>query len=604
MLSRTAAGSRIPILRPRRPPSATGILPRPRLFTQNSKLLLLTRHTPRPQLPYLSQPRIAYRLSPLDQQVLRLLSTETKRYVKEQTVLAARWTLIGWTFLVLAGISYFGIQIEIDERNNPTPGDWTFWTRNLVRGARSFREARGGIGIIDWAKVGSSYLQALQRLEGEKDGKGLQQQADGEGITIADLGEAGLDISSKSWEWRAGYFEVLMGCAEAAERLDDMVLDTVRRLVYPKEVVVGPSNPDPRPPAPYMGAAPLEENTTKAFDAPESFYMRVLTGKGFTTKQRLEAAWKFAAWLEETGLNESAEEMYKWGVDIAKAAVPTPDAVLDPKTLVLKASDPASTAITGDDSYPTSNILSAVTKLAAHRARGGDVAFALPILISVLRAHRAAPISPLAVKRRPPPQQAQGGSDLDAAVSMITSLFRAPVFPSEPPSGDTRLLRESPLPTCEEGELMLYIGEILFASSPASSEGLSWTKQAVQVAEANLDATSSKGQSVLPTEERQQCKSCLRAGASNWEAMLLRLASQNADVGAREGGQNAGWLEWRGWFGGSGGSKGKTLDEAREGMLEAEMQRVEELKDRISKEMIGEDMYKHRGAGGGGVWIG
>jgi hypothetical protein len=50
--------------------------------------------------------------------------------------------------------------------------------------------------------------------------------------------------------------------------------------------------------------------------------------------------------------------------------------------------------------------------------------------------------------------------------------------------------------------------------------------------------------------------------------------------------------------------KGEVLDEARESVLEAEMQRVEKLKERISKEMIGEDMFKYRGSGGGGVWVG
>ncbi|KAM0718206.1 hypothetical protein Q7P37_006538 [Cladosporium fusiforme] len=603
MLSRIAPGSRIPALRPRRPPSANGVLPRPRPFTQHSKLQLLARHSIRPQLPYLSQPHISRRLSPLDQQVLRLLSTETKRYVIDQSWLAARWTAIAWTFAVLAGIAFFGIQIELDERRNPTPAEWTFWTRNYVRGARFNKEGRDGVGIVDWARVGSDYLKALLRLESATDGKDLVDQVDGEGIVIPDVGKAGLDISGKSWEWRAGYFEVLMGCAEAAERMSDMVLDTTRGYVYPKEIVIGPSNPDPRPPAPYMGAAPLEENVTKAFDAPESFYMRVLTGKGFTTKQRLEAAWKYAAWLETSGLDESAEEMYKWAVDIAKSNLSNPDSILDPKTFLL--TDPSSKSITADTSAPTSNILSALTKLGAHTARRGDVATGLPILLSVLRAHRAAPISPNPIKRRAPPQKVEGGSDIDAAISTITSLFTAPVFPAPPPSGDTPVVRETPLPTCEEGELMLYIGEILFATSPASSEGLSWTKQATQIASANLDASSGKGQHYLTPEEKQQCKSCFRAGVSNWETMLLQLASKNVDLKSREGGQSAGWFEWRGWFGGGGsGVKGKTLDEARMGVLEAEMQEVEILKEKIAKEVIDEDIYKHRGSGGGGVWVG
>jgi len=536
--------------------------------------------------------------------VLRLLSTETKSYVREQTWLAVRWTAIGWTFIVLAGIAYFGITIVIDENRNPTPAEWSFWTKNCVRGARAAKEDRGATGIIDWAIVGASYLGALERLESGKDGEGAKQQADGEGIIIPDVGKAGLDVTEKSWEWRSGYFEAIIGCAEAAEHMNDMVLDTTRGIVYPKEIVIGPSNPDPRPPAPYMGAAPLEENTKKAFDAPETFYMKILTSKGFTTKQRLEAAWKFATWLEHTGLNDSAEEMYKWAIDIAKSALPAPDAVLDPATLTVREIHSRTDASCSAVSAVTPNVLSAITRLATHRARNGDVASALPILLSVLRAHHTAPVTPFPTRRRPQPQQSEAGSDLDAAVALIGSFFSAPVYPSQPPSGDTPLLRETATPTCEEAELMMYVGEILFATSPSSSAGLSWTKQATEIAEANLDAGGGRGQPLLTKEERQKCKSCLRAGAANWENMLLQLASQNVDMRTREGSQSAGWFEWRGWFGGSGGAKGEVLDEAREGVLEAEMQRVEKLKERISKEMIGEDLYKHRGSGGGGVWIG
>lgn len=604
MFSSTIAGSRIPVLRPRRPPSAQGLLPRPRQFTQNTKLLLFTRHNLRPQLPYLSQPHLARRPSPLDQQVLRLLSTETKTYVKDQVWLAARWNVIAWTFIALAGIAYFGVQIAIDETRNPTPAEWTFFTKHWVRAARATKEDREGHGVVDWAFVGSSYLGALKRLEGGMDGKGVREQADGEGIIIPDVGKAGLDVTEKSWEWRSGYFEVIMGCAEAAEHLTDMVLDRTRHFVYPKEIVIGPSNPDPRPPAPYMGAAPLEENVEKAYEAPETFYMRVLTGTGFSTKQRLEAAWKFATWLEHTGLNESAEEMYKWAIDIAKLALPAPDAVIDPKTQVIKEAHSKNTASGADVSAVTSNVLSAVTKLATHRARNGDVASALPIFLSVLRAHHIAPVTPYPTRRRPPPQQSEAGSDLDAAINLIASLFQAPVFPSEPPSGDTPLLRETAKPTCEEAELMMYVGEILFATSPASSAGLTWTKQAAEIAEANLDAGGGKGQPLLTKEEKQKCKSCMRAGAANWETMLLQLAEQNVDMKTREGAQSAGWFEWRGWFGGSGGGKGEVLDEARESVLELEMQQVEKLKARIAKESMGDELLKHRASGGGGVWMG
>ncbi|KAI3478644.1 hypothetical protein L1887_59356 [Cichorium endivia] len=452
MLSRTAAGSRLPALRPRRPPSANGALPRPRPFTQHSKLQLVTRHSLRPQLPYLSQPHLVRRLSPLDQQVLRLLSTETKRYVKDQTWLALRWTAIGWTFLILAGISMFGIQIELDERKNPTPTEWTFWTKHYLRSARGSKEDRAGVGIVDWARVASSYLNALGRLEGEQDGKDVMEQADGEGIVIPDVGKA--------------------------ERRRNVQMGSRHREIGHVQPRFDPRLQDLPPRRPKLQSR--------------------------SSPRRRSAHAQHSLSPDQTG------------------ALTLLDAATSPT--VYPSSSPSSEPTARHPSHPTRTS-------AAH-----------------------------------PPPKPEGGSDIDAAVSMITSLFTAPVFPPEPPSGDRPVVRETPLPTCEEGELMLYIGEILFATSPASTEGLSWTKQAT---------------------------------------MLLRLAEKNVDVQSREGGQSAGWLEWRGWFGGGGSAvKGKTLEEARMGVLESEMQEVEKLKEKIAKEVMVEDIYKHRGSGGGGVWVG
>lgn len=292
LLPRTA---RIPLLRPLRPPN---ILHRHRPFTQNSQLLLLARHTPRPHLPYLSQPSFTKLPGP-SQQLTRLLSTENRRFFREQVYLAGKWTLIGWTFFVLGATIYFGMIIERDERENPTPSEWRFFTRHALRSARAYMSVveRQAGAFVDWAKVGGTMRECLNRLEDvTKDGKGLMEPADGEEILIPDVGKAGFDISGKSYEWRTGYFEVIMGCATAAEHLEGMVLDKSRNMVFPKEVVIGPSNPDPRPVPPYMAAAPYEENCGAAFEKPETFYMRVLTGRGFTTKQRMDAALGYANW--------------------------------------------------------------------------------------------------------------------------------------------------------------------------------------------------------------------------------------------------------------------------------------------------------------------
>ena len=455
-------------------------------------------------------------------------------------------------------------------------------------------ETEGG-GFIDWARVGSYYRDILKRLEdtSSEDGRGLQDSAGaGEAILVPDLGKAGFDISGKSYEWRTGYFEVIMGCAAAAEHLDGLILDKSRRLVFSKEYMIGPSNPDPRPVSASMKAAPLEENCEPPFAPPEVYYMRVLTGKGFTTRQKLDAALGYANWLEFKKLDETAEEMYKWGVDIAKAALPVPaDAVVDARTNVVSADG---------SKEATPNLLRSITALAIYHARTGNLSSALPMLLSVLRARRVAPVSGFPLPKDDDPSGPS--TDIGVAIEFIRKLFRPPAYPPPPPSGDDPLERPNEKPTCEESELMLYIGEILFATSPQSAEGLGWTRQAVAIAEANLHRPKAmRGDAI----EEKKCKECLLTGVGNWETMLRRLSSEQVATSIREGRRDAGLLEWRGWFGrGDGGVKGKTLDELSNGLLEEELEQVKRMKDQIAREGIAEELVNTKGAHVGGTWIG
>lgn len=528
-------------------------------------------------MPYLSQPILhRQRPHPLNQHMTRLLSTETKRYVKEQFWLATKWTAILWTFLFLGGMVYYGISVEKSERENPTPSEWKFLVRRTFANARasSSQQVAEQVGYIDWAAVGSRYLKVLLRLEDPNyEGKGLIEGAgQGEDIMIEGVGKAGFDVSAKSWPWRAGYFETIMGCAKAAEHVDSMVLDKTRGLVFPKAVMIGPSNPDPRPTPPYMASAPREEDCTRPFDPPETFYMRVLTGRGFTTKQRMEAASAYANWLEFKGLQESAEEMYRWNVDIAKDALEVDsEEILDSKTGVLRQSDSTS-------AHVTPNLLRATTDLAIFKARTGDVASALPMLLSVLRARRAAPVSPF-----PPPIESTDESA--SGKSKLWKILSPPRFPPSPPSGDNPIIRSSDTPTCDESELMLYIGEILFATSPQSDEGLAWTRQAVQIADQN---SAPQGRSPSPgldaAAERKKCKECLLTGVSNWDAMLTKLASQQSP-------SKKSWFSWGG---------GASMDRISE--LEDERRRLE-----IQKECIARDAAADRPraiSNPSGVWIG
>lgn len=563
MLSQRATTSRILSIRPLRPPSPPQNTPKPRLFTQNNSLLLIAQRSnaPRPQLPYLTQPAFKRSNGP-SQQLARLLSTETRSYVKEQTWLAVKWTVIPCTLLALATIVFFGVSVELEEHENPTPEEWTLITRHNLRGARYFArpELLETTGYIDWAKVGIRLRRALARLEDPAcDGKGLTEpEGDGEEIVIEGVGRAGFDISAKSWAWRAGYFEVVMGCAAAAERLDSMVMDKTQGGVFHKEFVVGPSNPDPRPKPVYMTASPLEENVVPASPPPETYYMRVLTGKGFTTKQKMEAARAYANWLDFKHLPESAEEMYRWSLDIAKSALPldaNSEDIIDRETAVLKQSDSASNI--------TPNLLRASTDLAVHYATNGNVTAALPILLSVLRARRSAPISPFPAFPTPMKSDSDGG-----ILDTITSLFSKARFPDPPPSGDNPLIRGSDKPACEESALMLYIGEILFASNP-SKESLGWTRQAVTIADASLSLPSLTSE-MEEEDEKKKCMECLVTGVDNWNTMLSRLASAETAAVSKSW-----WFSW--------GSASKVDTQAE---LQEDQKKIGALKDRIARDKI------------------
>lgn len=600
MLSTSIPRTRILHIRPPRPPSATlklHVSPPARVLHSSSRRSLARRISTRPQLPYLSQPLNRSHPSLLgpNPQLARLLSTENRRYISEQVYLAAKWTGIFWVFAALLSISYFGVQLELEERRAPTPEEWGWRARTALRTARKqLRAGEEGAGMVDWVYVGGLLRSCLKGVE--RDLPSVAEE-DG-GIVVDGVGKAGLDVSGKSWPWVSGYFEVLMGCAAAAERLEGTVLDKRQKAVFLAEQVVGPSNPDPRPlPVASQAQRPREEDCEPAFEPPETYYMRILTSKGFTTKQKLDAAWAFANWLEFKGLNKSAEEMYRWGIDIAKGGMELLPAdsykIVDSKTAVLHPD-------MGDK--VSENLFRATTALAIHHARAGNPSAALPILLSILRARRAtAVVQSGATPRSQPEPEA-------TSKAILSSIFTPPHFPPPPPSGDTPALRTTDKPTCEESELMLYIGEILFATSSKPTEGLAWTRQAVTVAEANLspDTAKPRDSAGMNLEERTKCRSCVSTGINNWETMLRRLSEQRERLKDREGGESAGWLEWRGWFGRDGGVKGKTLGELKGGVIEEELKKVETLKERLRREGAEEEMRRvgaSRGQGMG-LWLG
>ncbi|KAI9833292.1 MAG: hypothetical protein M1819_003687 [Sarea resinae] len=579
-----------PLLRPFQPPNLSRNPRRIRLFTHNSQLLPVSNSTPRPQLPFLSPPSSRYPLRHRggQWQISRLITTERKQYFKQQLWLAGKYTAVGWTGVVLLLLMAFGFQNEVLERKYPSPPEWSWISRMNYRNARGQEEPdANGTGLIDWASTGNMYRQLLRRLEDRnKDGAGLTDQEEG-GILVPGVGRAGLDIESKPYAWRRGYYEAIMGAARAAEHLDGWVKDNTRNVAFPSDVVIGPSNPRPKPVPPGAKSAPREEDCSPAFEAPETYYMKILTTRGFTTKQRLEAALAYADWLDFKNLPDSAEEMYKWGLDIATSALPDPSAIIDPQTSIIRPDSPP----------PSSNVLLAATSLAIHHARSLNLSNALPIFLSVLRARRALPAPPPSATATTHP--ATSDSTAPSVFSSVLSFLSPPAYPPPPPAGDEPPFR-TPASICEEAGLMAYIGEILFTSS-SSNAGLTWTREAVDVAESTLSDLQDQQRPANADDDegRERCSECLEVGLQNWSKMVAKLAREEKGAKAKSavGGATSGWSSWVPFSGGSSENS-----EVREGKWARESQVVEERVRRV-RELV-DTQPGAKGDGGGTMLFG
>lgn len=365
-------------------------------------------------------------------------------------------------------------------------------------------------GFTNWARVYSELQYALNRLENpDKDGAGIREQEEG-GIIVPGVGKAGFDVSAKSDEWRQGYYEVLMGMASAAERLDGWVTTKSRRNVWAPEFVPSATNPRPKAVLPGMAEIPDEEHRIPAGDAPENFYLKIITSKGFTTYQRLSAALGYADWLSFRELPDSAEEMYRWALDIAISGLPTvhPEAVINRKTGVLSATAPTETI--------TPNVIHAATNLATFLAAQRRITSALPIFVSVLRARLGAGEASCSI------MEPKRDSSL---VGTLLSLLVEPEYPAVPPSGDEPLLRRE-TERCEEAALKNYIGEILFASAGTSAsqrqQGLSWVRDGVSTSKIAQSLDSVRAQD----EVRKKCEVCEEVGLEAWGKMMTYLAAE------------------------------------------------------------------------------
>lgn len=434
-----------------------------------------------------------------------------------------------WTITVLLLLMAFGVQQEWLERKFPSPREWSWVTRKDFRSTRWDEDADDERdGLVDWARTGEGFRHLIKRLEDPNiDGAGLEELDEG-GILVAGIGKTGFDISKKSEPWRRGYYQVLMGAAAAAEHLDGWVRDKTRNVAFPGDVVIGPSNPNPRPVPPGAKSAPREEDCEAAFEDPAKYYMRILTTRGFSEKQRMDAALSYAVWLDFKKTPDAAFEMLRWALDIATANSPEP--IVDPATGV----------INPKAGSPSANVLSATTALAVHHAVNSDLSSALPIFLSVLRARKLLASPPATMLSTFTSNEEDNGL-MKSFRSIITSALMPPEYPPAPSDGTAPPLRDSKQ-CCAEAGIMTYIGEILYASKTSKNsreDGLAWTREAVDIAEEELRGKR------INSEGKKICKQCLEVGLGNWAAMVARLAKEEKEAKAPNS-KSGSWLSFGG----------------------------------------------------------
>ena len=504
----------------------------------------------RPQLPFLSIPAATRQT-----QRVRYLTTERKHWIKYELKLGVKYIFYIWIAVASLAAGTFAIQQEFLERQYPTPHEWRFLTRTRLKSAHAEADRKDGRNP-DWVTIIELAQGVVERLENPKvDGAGLVDAS-------SEAPPGTKDVSVMPEPWRRGYFEAQMLYARAAERLDGWVLDKKRNVVFPPEVVLGPSNPHPKPIPPGSKSAPREEDCEVAYASPNDIYVKIISTVGLTDRQRMDASLAYANWLEFKGYNGPASIMYERALDTAISTRPpnTPHPV-----------DGKSLAFNESFGLPTANILTSLTALATFQARSGNVSVALPILISILRARRSLPPGDTDF----PARRAASKSSSGNIGHQIVALLTPPSYTPPPDDGNSTPTRDSQ-ELCEEAALHLHIGEIMYSAREKSrEEGLTWTRDAVDLAEEQLHKLASSNDRVAKTT----CRDCLSTGLSNWSTMVTKLAREEA---AKKEKQKQGQQQPKSsWFGLWGDGKPEDLDRwaAEEKVIQERKKRAAELLD-------------------------
>lgn len=468
---------------------------------------------------------------------------------------AARYTIAFWGILGAGFVIFFFVREEMLEREHPTPHEWTFLARKCLRDAKELEDPKSG--NIDWVRALEQARNSLTRLhDPKKNGAGLIPLSDVTDPELQDPTEfVPYDVTSKSEEWRRGYFDALMTAARTGEHVDGWVLDSTRTLVSPPEYMIGPSNPYPTPIPPGAPHAPLEENCVVAFPTADRWYMKILATKGFTSRQRLEAALEYASFMEYKGQPEAARSLQDLALGEATKDMDASKVPYDAKSFVLKEKTES----------PSLNLIDALTAIANSKARSGDISGALPMYISLLKARRG-------LSDEPPPRVRSDRPKIVPFYQSLIDLVQPPAYPPPPPDG-TRAPWRSAEERCQEASLQIYIGEILYATS-SKNDGLSWTRDAVDLAEEQLRFL---GSSTDSKDAKKVCRECLGTGLDNWHTMVAKLAAAEKAKEAERASSKPGMFSF---WGGAQEPEGRWA--AEEAVVQERVRRTKEIMEDVT----------------------
>ncbi|KAI9711052.1 MAG: hypothetical protein M1828_001979 [Chrysothrix sp. TS-e1954] len=511
-----------------------------RFFSGNAPLRTLHRPTTRPQLPFLYQ--TLHR-----RHNARLLTTGVMANIRYQLKLGLYWAVIGWTIIGGCFVFYYVLREDWLDKVHPAPKEWSFMTKHNWRSGKHLELVDGPqSGHMQWTNIGENYRAIAMRLE-RGDDNGLVHQQDWDS-TIPGLDpdimhqptpsilshegwqtHIGWDITAKSEHWRRGYYETMMGLAQAAEMRADYFTRMSDKMVLPRHCIRSEDNPDPTP---IPGkATPDMSECVSTIEPANVHYIRILSTKGFSRKQRLDAGVAYARWLDHGGNASLAEALYRWSLNIAAdgiaAEIDSNDdghPFVDVKTGVLQSNAP----------FTTPNLLKTTTSLASHLAHHGNISSALAIYLSILRARRAAPDAP-PTEQYPHRTPNYGLESVNSWAKFIMDLPTRGIFPDVRRSGDEPFEKRQG-DKCDEAELMAYVGEILFAKGGKKKQGLGWTREATELAQRG--ATDGR----LAREAKQTCEECLLTLLENWRSMARSLAVEKSAADRKR--VEKGMLSW------------------------------------------------------------